>query len=275
MDFLSGGNDLGTLGLGLLMAGAAAGLVSGVLKRGAGLILVSALFLVARSTGLMPDKAMLLAVGTSFACLVPLSLSMAAATKSAADPSRTRLFHRLSWLGMVAAAAMLSVRTTEAGVAWVLMFAAVSLAAAILAVLVTERRDGDGPRGLGGGATAVLCAFFAFLTGIGGASLTTPSLMLWGLSRKDAERAAANLAIRIALLGSLLAVIYGWNVLGLPRHSYGYVNLLAFGIVAPAAFVTNLIAAHYADLIDAKKLRWLFAAFVLFSAGRMVWSVVA
>ena len=56
--------------------------------------------------------------------------------------------------------------------------------------------------------------------------------------------------------------------------SYGYVNLLAFGITAPVALVCQLIAGHFADLIDTKRLKWLVAAFVVFSAVRMVWSVI-
>jgi uncharacterized membrane protein YfcA len=270
MDFLSGSNDLGTLGLGLLMAGAAAGLFSGVLGRGAGLILVPALFLVARSTGLTPDRAMPLAIGTSFACLVPLALSTLAGHKYDRAPTRGL---QMTMLPGVAAAAVITA-AVRPGIWQIAAFAAAALAAVVLTLTAWNGRSGPGPRGIAGSATAFVCALVPGLTGTSGASLTTPALMLWGMERKQAAGVAAELAVAIAAVGAVVATAAGWNAPGLPRFSYGYVNLLAFGIAAPVAFVTNLIATHYADMLEAKKLRLLFAAFVVFSVARMVWSVV-
>jgi len=71
MDPVTGSNDLGTLGLGLLIAGAAAGLFSGVLGRGAGLILVPALYLALSAAGVAAELRLHLAMGTTLACLLP------------------------------------------------------------------------------------------------------------------------------------------------------------------------------------------------------------
>jgi uncharacterized membrane protein YfcA len=266
MDFLSGSNDLGTLGLGLLMAGAAAGLFSGVLGRGAGLILVPALFLVARSAGLRPESAIHMAVGTSFLCLVPVALLHASRMK----PGVRRLV--LPVLAGLVLAIGLTLHPLN-GIVLIYIFAAAALAAVVLTVAVDPARVRTEGRGFAAALVAFVGTLVSGLTGLGGTALTTPSLIATGVPPKDAAAAAAWFAIPITIAGALAALVAGWDADGLPRYSYGYVNLLAFGVAAPAAFATNLIAAHYADALEAKKLRLLFAAFVVFSAARMVWSV--
>lgn len=269
MEFFSGGNDLGTLGLGLLMAGAAAGLFSGVLGRGAGLILVSALFLVARSAGLTPERAILLAIGTSFLSLLPLTLSTLAAQKFERAGTRGLLGTMVA--GVAAAAAILA--AAGPGAWQIAVFAGAALLAVVLTFVRWDERTGPGPHGVAGGATAFVCGLLPALTGLSGAALTTPALMQWGMARKQAAGLAAEIAVVITATGAVVALASGWSVHGLPQYSYGYINLLAFGVVAPVAFGTNLIAAHYADMLEARKLRVLFAAFVVFSVVRMVWSV--
>jgi uncharacterized protein len=264
MDFLSGGNDLGTLGLGLLIAGAAAGLVAGALGRGAGLILVPALFLAARGAGLMPDKAFHLAVGTGFAALLPLSLGLLAGrapdwttARRTAAPLAVGVIAG-TWIGLVVSPMIL-----------VLIFAAVGLGAVALTLAVTKTHT-VGPIA----AAALLQGALASMLGLSGASFGTPLLSASGLPPDKANATAGLFAVAITAAGAVVAVIAGWPVHDLPRYSYGYVNLMAFAVVAPAAFATSLVAAHYASEFDPKKLRVLFAVIAVFSVVRMVWSVV-
>lgn len=264
MDFLSGGNDLGTLGLGLLIAGAVAGLVSGALGRGAGLILVPALFLAARGAGLMPDKAFHLAAGTGFAALLPLSLGLLAgrlpdwnATRRAAPPLAMGVVTGV-WAGLVVSPMILA-----------LIFAAAGIAAVALTFAVTKTHTAGRVW-----AAALLQGALAAMLGLSGASLGAPLLTASGLAPDKANASASLFAVAITVAGAVVAVLAGWNADGLPRYSYGYVNLMAFAITAPTAFATSLIAAHYASEFEAKKVRVLFAVIVVFSVGRMVWSVV-
>jgi len=180
MNFLTGSNDLGTLGLGLLIAGAAAGLFGGILGRGAGLILVSALFLVARSAGIGTDLAMHLAVGTSFACLLPLSLGLLAAHGRSLDWGVVRRWT----LGLIAGtAAGLAVALRLPGAQLALVFAAVAVAAAAMAVWVKDRENVKPSRGLFGYAMAFVTGTTAGALGLSGAALGNPLLALCGLLR--------------------------------------------------------------------------------------------
>lgn len=269
MNLLTGSNDLGTLGLGLLIAGAAAGLFGGILGRGAGLILVSALFLVARSAGIGFDPAMRLAAGTSFACLVPLTLGLLAARGRSVDWAVARRW--VPWL-MAGTAAGLALALRVPGARLALVFAGVAVAAAAMGIWVKDR-DGAEPRGFGG-ALALIYGALAGALGLSGAAFGTPLLMLHGVPRARAEATAALFAVVISAAGAIAMAISGYGVAGLPKYSIGYVNLLAFGVAAPVAFATSLIGAHFAVEIETKRLRLLFAVVALWCAARVVWSVV-
>jgi uncharacterized protein len=271
MNFLTGSNDLGTLGLGLLIAGAAAGLFGGILGRGAGLILVSALFLVARSAGIGTDLAMHLAVGTSFACLLPLSLGLLAAHGRSLDWDLARRW--AVWL-IAGTAAGLAVALRLPGAQLALVFAAVAVAAAAMAVGVKDRESVKPSSGLFGNAMAFVTGTTAGALGLSGAALGNPLLALCGLLRARAEATAALFAVVITAAGAIVMAASGYGLAGLPKYSYGYVNLLAFGATAPVAFATSLIGARFAPEIDTKRLRLLFAVVALWCAARVVWNVV-
>lgn len=269
MDFLTGSNDLGTLGLGLLIAGAAVGLFGGILGRGAGLILVSALFLVARSAGIGTDLALRLAVGTSFACLVPLSLGLLATHGRSVDWAAARRASAPLALG-IAAGTWFGLTIPQPSLA--VVFAATAIGAAGLAVWVSVPHD-RAPSPIAGAVIAFLQGGLASALGIGGGSFAAPVMMLNGTAHDKAKATASLFAVPIAAAGALVAVASGWNVHGLPKYSYGYVNLLAFGVIAPVAFATSLIGAHFAPEIDTKRLQPLFALLVVASAARMMWDV--
>lgn len=227
MDFFSGSNDLGTLGLGLLIAGAAAGLLAGVLGRGAVWIVVPALFFAAREAGVTVSTAMALAIGTGFAAVLPVSAAALAAKAKLLDQAWAKRWRLAVAVGL-AVALVLILRLP--GPVLVAGFAGAALAAAVFTALnKTAALDG------------VNAALIAVIATAGGAAT---------------------------------AMVTGWDVHGLPQHSYGYVNLPAFAVTAPAVFGAWLIGRRYGQAIDAKRLRLLYALLVALSAVKMVWDVV-
>ena len=75
MNFLAGGGDVGTLALGLVIAGVVSGLVAGTLGVGGGIVIVPVMYHVLAAWGVPEDLRMHIAVGTSLAVIVPTSLS--------------------------------------------------------------------------------------------------------------------------------------------------------------------------------------------------------
>jgi uncharacterized membrane protein YfcA len=273
MEFFSGSNDLGTLGLGLLIAGTAAGLFSGMLGSGGGLILVPVLYHVLGALGVSEAVRLHLAAGTALAALLPMTLASANAewNAKAVDVALLKRWSAPLLVGVIGGAAV----GTRLPVAWLaILFAAVATVVALLMLLGKERwRLCDSPpRGVGGQILSFAVGAIAMLMGIGGASLMTPVLRLSGSAR--ASGTASAFAAIICTIGALASVVMGWGVYGLPNYSYGYVNLMGFGIVAPVMYGASRIAFHYAGDVEAKRPRASFALFVILIAGKMVWDVM-
>jgi uncharacterized membrane protein YfcA len=78
----------------------------------------------------------------------------------------------------------------------------------------------------------------------------------------------------VSVPGAIGAILGGMHAAGLPPYSAGYVNLLGFILIAPAAFLCAPLGASLAHMADQKRLRYLFAGFVFISAGRMLYDVI-
>lgn len=269
MDFFTGSNDAGTLGLGLAIAAAVAGLFAGTLGRGAGLILVPALYHVLSQMGVSDALRFNLAAGTSLACLVPLSLYAAGASRQALDKAEIKATAPLLVLGLVL------------GTACALFFPARSrviffglLAFAVIALTLWQKNTAAAaiPKKrllyyLAQAAAAQ--GMMGSLLGITGVALplsneATPP-------PKNVHALAWLFAIPVTVLGTLTAAISGWNIAGLPEYSYGFVNLKAFGIVAPVLCATAALSARYAGGIEAKSPKAAFALIMAITTGKMLW----
>jgi uncharacterized membrane protein YfcA len=112
------------------------------------------------------------------------------------------------------------------------------------------------------------------ILGRGGGSIAVPAMSVCGMPHARAVGTASVFAVIVSMVGAIAAVIAGWQVRGLPAYSYGYVNLLAFGIIAPVAFGASALASHIGDATDIKRLRGLFALFVAVTAAKMAWDAV-
>lgn len=267
MGLFTGANDLGTLGLGLLIAGVVSGLASGVLGWGGGLVIVPVLYHVLGAAGVPESLRMHLAVGTSLAILLPNTLAALSSEKKDVDWALAKRWAAPVALG-AAGGAVLSVLAPGEGLA--LLFGIVALPlAAFLGFGKEHWRLAKHPPGAGA-ALAFGVAGLSAMMGISGASIAVPALRLCG----RATATASVFAVIISTVGAVAAVIAGWEVRGLPAYSYGYVNLLAFGIIAPLAFGAAALASHIGDATDTKRLRGLFALFVAVTAAKMLWDVV-
>lgn len=275
MDFLTGNNDLGTLGLGLLIAGAAAGLFTGMLGAGGGLILIPVLYHVLGALGVSEAVRLHLAAGTALLCLLPTTLaSLSGQVKAKAIDlellKRWAIPLGLGAIGGVGLALVLSIDLLA------MIFGATAILVALWMALAKDswRIAAKPPGALGGVILPFGFGALASLMGISGASLFSPLLQLSGLPRQRALGTATGLATIVCAVAALAYAVSGWTLLGLPKYSYGFVNLMAFGIAAPVMYATSTISARYAGAVEAKRPRATFALFVLISVGKMLWDVL-
>jgi uncharacterized membrane protein YfcA len=268
--------ELGTLGLGLVIAGVVSGVVTGMLGAGGGLVIVPVLYQVFGAAGVSDDLRMHLAIGTSLAAIIPTSLSSLSSHLRKGEVDRELLNH---WAAPLLAGVLLG--AVFAGFApgeWLmLIFGVAALALAVLLVFGVENRQlaDQIPRGLAGALLPFGIGSVSTIMGIGGRTIGAPAMTLFGMRVQRAAGTAPALCAIISIAGAIGAVITGWGLQRLPAYSYGYVNLLAFAVVAPVMFVVAPLSAHFAPLTDRTRLRRTFALFVAITAAKLLWDALA
>lgn len=269
MDFFSGSNDLGTLGLGLLMAGVVSGLVAGLSGVGAGIVIVPALYLVLASAGVFADLRIHLAVGTALASLIPIAIASWRMHAPNTDGAVVKRWIVPLVLG-VAAGVLLA--AFMPGRVLALLFAALALAAIpFLTFGERWRVSAEPPQNIAGQVLALGIGALGAMTAIGFERI---GLRLCGAAEPRASGTAAVFATAIAVGGATGAVIAGWHHAYLPIWSLGYVNLMALGILAPVSLGAWAVGAHVAEGVDTKRLRPTVALLIAAVAVKMIWDVV-
>lgn len=264
------------LGAGLLITGAIAGVLAGLLGVGGGIVIVPVLIIVAEVFGIDDQIAMLLVVGTSLASIIPTSISSARAhrKKGAIDTDILR-----GWAPAMFVGALLGgVASKFIGASGVtLIFGVVALAVSInLALPKTLTLAPQPPASrTGQSAIALPIGFTSALMGIGGGTLSVPvmSMLSVPVHRAVATASVFGLAIAVPAVGGF--VWAGLGVAGRPPGSLGYVNLPAALTLCSMSMLTAPYGARLAHLMEPRKLKLAFAVFLAISAARMLWKSLA
>jgi uncharacterized membrane protein YfcA len=268
--------ELGTLALGLLIAGVVGGLVAGMLGVGGGIVVVPILYHVLAALGVDESVRMHIAVGTSLATIIPTSFSSVTAhnRKHAVDWDLLKRWLIPMLLGVLAGsalAAFVSGRTLS------LIFAVVALPIAFHFAFwgETKRLADKLPTGLGGLALPFGIGGVSTMMGIGGGTVGVPAMTLCGVPIHRAVGTASAFGVVISIPGALAAMIAGSRAGALPPYSLGYVNLLGFLLIAPISFFMAPAGAAVAHMTDKNRLRLVFAIFIALTAARMLWDALA
>lgn len=256
----------------LLGAGAVGGLLAGLLGVGGGIVIVPALDLALTMAGVEPAAALHVAVATSMANIVPTSISSSRshAKRGAVHPAVIRRWSLPIVVGALAGA-LLASRVDARVLSSV--FGVVALAAAIKMLLPLDSvvlRE-ELPRGPAGAAIPASIGMVSAMMGIGGGTLSVPSMTLCGVPVHKAVGTAALLGLWIsvpATLGYLLADTKGMQV---PPWTIGLVSLPGLAVVAPVAWVVAPLGARLAHSLDRRRLSAAFGGFLFIVAARMLY----
>jgi uncharacterized protein len=277
MDLFAGtsSGDLGTLALGLVIAGVAGGMVAGMLGVGGGIVVVPVLYHVLVLLGIDESVRMHVAVGTSLATIIPTSFSSVTAhnKKGAVDWDLLRRWAAPMVAGVLIGSALAGLAS---GRVLSLVFVCVAVPVALhLAFGGEDRRVANRlPGGAGGLVLPALIGGVSTMMGIGGGTVGVPAMTLCGVPIHRAVGTASAFGVIISIPGTIGAIAAGWHAQGLPPWSFGYVNFLGFLLIAPASYFMAPVGAHFAHSTDRKRLRILFAAFIAITAGRMLWDAL-
>lgn len=263
--------DLMTLTAMMLLTGAVGGLLAGLLGVGGGIVIVPVLDLVLASMGVDSSVRMHVAVATSLATIIPTAIASSRAhhAKGAVDMAQLKRWSIAIFLGAVAGVLIASRVTGDVLSA---VFGVVALLVAIKMLLPLEGKHIAEaiPGGPGGQLLPFAIGGFSSMMGIGGGTLSVPTMTLFNFPIHRAVGTAALFGLLISVPATIAFVITGWNVPGLPTGSLGYVNLIGLAIIAPVSYFAAPWGARLAHSLSKRRLSILFGLFLAVVSARML-----
>lgn len=119
-------------------------------------------------------------------------------------------------------------------------------------------------------AIGVGSGFVSALMGIGGGALLVPILIWFQINIKKAIGCASLCGVVIATFGTASFVYTGYNATYLPEYSLGYVYLPATLGIVITSMITARIGAKLTAKLDTRKLKRIFAIFLVLVSIRMI-----
>lgn len=260
--------------LGLAATGVVSGVAAGLLGIGGGAIIVPALAAALSLMGYDGDVVQHVAVGTSLAIIIPTGIASARAhdKRGAVDRDVLKL-----WAPFIIASTLIGgiMAGLYSGNVLRIVFGVMALfIAANILLPFQERLMGH----LGGSAlthriSAAVVGYISALMGVGGGSLSVPTLHAFGATMHKAVGTGAAIGVFIALSGTLGFIISGWSVEGRPPLSLGFINIPALVLIGVTAALCAPFGAALAHRMQQRTLKLAFAAFLAFVGLNMLWKV--
>jgi uncharacterized protein len=248
------------------------GFVAGLFGIGGGLITVPFLYYIFNTAGINQDYIMHLAVGTSFAIIIPTStVSVMTHHKfKAVDFDIVKSYGIYVVLGVIFGTIFAASLKTKS---LVLFFSIIILLLGIYLLLLKEKETNI--------ALEIklhlkvilgfLAGFISAPMGIGGAVMNVPILKFFGYSINKAIGSAAAIGFLIALFGATGFLISGSYLNTNLPLSIGFLNIPAFLIFIPITTFMARIGARTVHKIDKNKISKYFGIFLLVIAAKFLY----
>ncbi len=257
----------------LLLIGAAAGVVGGMLGVGGGIVLVPAFFYAFQSLGYGGDQLMQICVATSLATIVVTSIRSVQGhnKKGAVDWQVLRTWGPGLVIGAILGVLIAS--QVKSLVLQAIFGALAGLAGLYMAFGRDNWRLGSAmPAPVGAAGISGLVGTCSALMGIGGGTFGVPLMSLFSMPIHRAVGTASGFGILIAVpsvIGFLLV-----TVTGAPPLTFGAINLPAFLIVIFSTLLTTPWGVALAHKMNPKPLKRAFAVFLTLVALNMLRKVI-
>ncbi|MCK5003197.1 MAG: sulfite exporter TauE/SafE family protein [Gammaproteobacteria bacterium] len=253
-----------------LSTGVFAGLASGLLGVGGGLIIVPVLFFIFSAQNLPAEHIMHMALATSLATIIITSISSARAhhkKQAVLWPVFLLLAPGIclgAWFGGIVAS---DIKTDvlkpgfgifEFIVAMYLLWNHQSQQHAVSLDKIKSA--------VGGFIIGTISA----IVGIGGGTLTVPFLNWHNIPMRNAVATSAACGLPIAVFGAASYIYTGWSISNLPGHTLGYVHLPAFALIIATSFLFAPVGAKLAHRLPESTLKKWFAIFLMLIGLKMI-----
>ena len=255
----------------LLVIGAFAGVLAGLLGVGGGIVLVPAFFYTFTWLGYDNAQLMQICVATSLATIIFTSVRSVLShhKKDAVEWSILR-----AWAPGIMVGALVGVLVAARLPSQVLTMIFGCLGICVGLYMAFGRNDWSlSDQMPTGGIRAILSSAIGFLSvlmGIGGGSFAVPTMTLHRIPIHRAVATAAGFGVAIALPSAIGFLFTAAPVAGRPPFTVGYVNIAALLVVISMTMITAPIGANLAHRLPVKTLKRVFAFFLIFVACNML-----
>lgn len=248
------------------------GFVAGLFGIGGGLITVPFLFYIFSKLGLDPSYIMHLAVGTSFAIIIPTSIvSVLTHHKyKAVDFDIVKSYGLFVIFGVILGTFFAATLQTKS---LVLFFSIVILILGFYLLLLKEKE-----KHVTNNIKLYIKVILGFLSGfisapmgIGGAIMNVPILKFFGYSINRAIGSAAAIGFLIAIFGTIGFLITGSYLKTHIPLSIGYINIPAVIIFVPITTFMARIGAKTVHRINKNRISKYFGIFLLLVATKLLY----
>ncbi|MEM7318863.1 MAG: sulfite exporter TauE/SafE family protein [Pseudomonadota bacterium] len=255
----------------LLVIGAFAGVLAGLLGVGGGIVLVPAFFFAFQTLGYDGPQLMQMCLATSLATIIVTSVRSVLGhhRKGAVDWDILR-----GWSPGIALGAILGVLVASSlhSVALQALFGCLGIViGAYLGLGRSDWRLADAmPQGVGRAVLSPVLGFLSVLMGIGGGSFGVPLMSLYNVPIHRAVATAAGFGVIIAVPSVLGFLLLEIEPVHRPPLTIGAVNLVAFVVVIAMTLITTPWGVKLAHAMDPKPLKRVFAVFLTLVALNML-----
>lgn len=254
--------------------GIAAGLMSGLLGVGGGLVTVPGLLFAFQWENMNPAIAMHVALGTSLMTMVPITFR-SLRSHMQHDHTFISIYKKMvpAIIAGVITGGIIS-RYLNSTVLKIIFGVFVLTMAAVLffqngEVVVHKKLPGRLGMLLAGGFVGVQSG----MLGVGGGSFTVPFLTHRGVDIRVALIVSVTVAMTVATMGAIAYMLTGLDVSGLPQWSTGFIYWPAFIGLAVGGVLMAPQGVRLSRHISKQKLKMFFVIFLIFVGVHMLYSV--
>lgn len=258
-----------------LLLGTAVGFFAGLLGVGGGGIMVPVLTAMFAAQGFGGMHLVHMALATSMAAIVVTSFSSLRAHNKhgAVIWSVVRAISPGIIAGTFATAFVAALIPSQPLALFFVVFMAYVALQMVLNVRPKPSRQLPGWAGLS--LVGLLIGAVSALVAIGGGSLTVPFLTWCNVRMQNAIGTSAAVGLPLSLAGTMGYMVSGWDAVGLPVYTFGFIYLPAVAAIAAVSALTAPLGARVAHRLPVTALKKLFALLLVLLSTKMLHTVFA
>ena len=252
------------LGILIISIGLLAGFLAGFFGIGGGVVVVPALYYLFTLAEIDENFRMHLAVGTSLANIIPISIISAFnhAKRKSVDFDLLKVISISVCIGVAFGSVIVSLLQ---GSSLMLIYSSILFLVALQFFFwkASWKLSDNFPTGFIKHIYGSSIGFLSVLIGVGGGSISVPILKMYNFPIHKAIGTGAAIGTLVAIPGTIGFIFAGINNGSNLPLSLGYVNFLGLLMITPMTMLATPFGVKFAHHLSKKKLNLVFASFIL------------